>query len=138
MSEVEIIQDDSVIVLAEVDASSIVVILDDETDIIQTFEQGPPGPQGPPGLQGEKGDPSTVPGPPGPKGDQGIQGDPSTVPGPPGPKGDQGIQGVPGIGVSTVYCADDPPTGVPDGTLWFETDTGLTYVRFNDGTSVQR
>ena len=98
MSEVEVIQDDDVIVVAEEDAASIVVIFDDETEIIQTYEQGPPGPMGvqgpagetgPPGPQGDKGDASTVPGPQGPQGATGPQG----AQGPKGDKGDTGSQG---------------------------------------------
>lgn len=36
--------------------SNVVVILDSETTVIETFEQGPPGPQGPKGDHGDKGD----------------------------------------------------------------------------------
>ena len=135
MSEVSVIQDDDVIVVNADDASSIVVTLDDETEIIQTFEQGPPGPQGPKGQQGDKGDQGDV----GPQGDQGIQGDkgdqgdvgPQGIQGPQGDKGDkgdtgsQGPQGVPGstippatalplvdatpavVGTSTNYARED-------------------------------
>ena len=36
-------------------------------------------------------------------------------------------------------CADDPPTGIAalDNSLWFESSTGLLYVRYNDGDSSQ-
>jgi hypothetical protein len=40
-------------------------------------------------------------------------------------------------GGSTVYMADTPPVGVPDKSLWIETDTGLMFSRYNDGTSTQ-
>jgi hypothetical protein len=70
------------------------------------------GPQGPIGLTG----------PQGPKGDKGD-------------KGDQGIQG--NAGTATVIVSDTPPAGAADGALWFESDTGLVYARYNDGNSTQ-
>ncbi len=92
---------------------------------------GPPGPQGPQGL------PSTVPGPKGDKGDTGDTG-------PQGPKGDQGDQGDTGPigpmgpgGVAQVIASDSPPAGAADNVLWWESDTGLLYFRYNDGTSTQ-
>ena len=106
------------------------------------------GPAGPRGLQGAPGADSTVPGPPGPPGSPGPPGADSAVPGPPGdpgPKGDKGDKGdtgadsvVPGP-PGSVMCrvSDTPPAGVPDGTLWWESDTGLMYFRYNDGTSTQ-
>ena len=42
-----------------------------------------------------------------------------------------------GSGVATVIASDTPPTGVADDTLWWESDTGLMYVRYNDGNSTQ-
>jgi hypothetical protein len=53
------------------DPSPVVVVLDQELEIIQTLEQGPPGPpgpQGPPGSLGPEG-PQGPAGPPGPVGD---------------------------------------------------------------------
>lgn len=114
MTEVTITQDDDVVIVLAEDAPSIVVTLDDETEIIQTMEQGPPGPpggDGPPGVPG--------------------------VAGPPGVKGDKGDKGDVGIGVSTVVYSDTPPVGAPDGTLWFESDTGLLFLRYRDADSVQ-
>jgi hypothetical protein len=141
--------------------SSIIVTLDDEVGIIQTMEQGPPGPPGPIGP------PSTVPGPQGIPGNTVLYGttDPTYSVGVDGnfyintttnflfgpkhagvwpagtslvgPQGPQGAQGAPGVGVSTVYYADNPPTGVPDGSMWWESDTGLLFIKFNDGTSSQ-
>jgi hypothetical protein len=70
------------------------------------------GPQGPIGLTGAQG----------PKGDKGD-------------KGDQGIQG--NAGTATLLVSDTPPTGAADGALWFESDTGLVYARYNDGNSTQ-
>ena len=42
-----------------------------------------------------------------------------------------------GGGGTSVIVSDTPPTGVPDNTLWWESDSGLLYVRYNDGTSTQ-
>jgi hypothetical protein len=76
-------------------------------------------------------------GPQGPKGDQGVKGD-QGIQGPKGDKGDQGIQGYPGpAGTATCFVSDTPPAGAPDGSLWFESDTGLLYFKFNDGSSTQ-
>lgn len=107
---------------------------------------GPQGPQGPQGLQGDagpggtgppgvQGPPSTVPGPPGPQGQPGPTGPVSTVPGPVGPAGPAGPQGL--AGTATVIVSDTPPAGANDGTLWWESDTGLLYFRYNDGNSTQ-
>ena len=38
---------------------------------------------------------------------------------------------------STVYSQTTPPAGVPDNTLWFESDSGILYIRYNDGDSTQ-
>jgi hypothetical protein len=40
-------------------------------------------------------------------------------------------------GKSSVIVSDTPPVGVPDNTLWWESDTGILYIRFNDGNTVQ-
>jgi len=64
-------------------------------------------------------------------GPQGLQG-------PVGPAGPQGVQGAEGTpGATTVTVADTPPASAPDGTLYWESDTGQLYVRYNDGTSTQ-
>ena len=42
-----------------------------------------------------------------------------------------------GSGFASAIYSDTPPTGVADGTLWWESDTGLMYVRYNDGNSTQ-
>ena len=58
--------------------------------------------------------------------------------GPAGPAGATGPAGPPGTGGgSSVLVSDTAPTGVPDNTLWFESDTGLTYILYNDGNSTQ-
>ena len=42
-----------------------------------------------------------------------------------------------GGGGSAVYASDTPPAGAPDNSLWVETDTGLFFFKYNDGTSSQ-
>jgi hypothetical protein len=53
MSELEVTND--IDVTTAPSDSTIVILLDSDTEIIQTFEQGPPGPQGPPGDHGAPG-----------------------------------------------------------------------------------
>ena len=83
-------------------------------------EPGPPGPQGPVGPQG-------------PKGDTGAA---STVPGPPGatgPQGPIGPQGIPGEdGGAGVWIGDTPPTSPAQGDVWWESDSGSTYIWYID------
>ena len=40
-------------------------------------------------------------------------------------------------GGSSVLVADTAPVGAPDRSLWWESDTGNLYIRYNDGTSTQ-
>jgi len=40
-------------------------------------------------------------------------------------------------GASAVYISDTPPVGAPDNSLWWESDTGILFVRYNDGSSTQ-
>jgi hypothetical protein len=51
-----------------------------------------------------------------------------------GPVGPRGPQGLPGEGLVTF--ADTPPDK-QHGSLWVESDSGLMYARYNDGTSEQ-
>jgi hypothetical protein len=99
-----------------------------------TGDQGPQGDQGVQGVPGPQG----VQGPQGVKGDTGAQGAQGNT----GPQGPQGIQGVPGPpgsgGGSQVYISDAPPTGtITVGSLWWESDTGVLYIYYNDGDSTQ-
>jgi hypothetical protein len=62
--------------------------------------------------------------------------------GPQGPAGPAGPMGPPGpagtgAGGTTVLVSDTPPVGAPDNTLWWESSTGVLYIRFNDGSSTQ-
>ena len=40
-------------------------------------------------------------------------------------------------GGSSVYISDTPPVGVTDNSLWWKSDVGVMYVRYNDGNSTQ-
>ena len=125
---------------------------------------GATGPQGPIGATGATGAASTVPGPTGPQGPQGATGatgPASTVPGPQGPVGPAGPTGPASFpdapsdgntygrnnaawtqvtssgGGTSVLVSDTPPTGVPDNSLWWESDAGVLYIKYNDGNSSQ-
>lgn len=52
-----------------------------------------------------------------------------------GPQGPQGIQGP--AGTATVITSDTPPGSPADNVLWWKSDSGLLYVRYNDGDSSQ-
>jgi hypothetical protein len=41
------------------------------------------------------------------------------------------------IGGAAHYASDTPPAGALDNSIWLETDTGITYFRYNDGSSTQ-
>ena len=85
---------------------------------------GPQGIQGPIGLTGPQGEPGFQ-GPQGPQGIQGVKGD----------TGEQGIQGTPGSAKVTI--SDTAPTPATHGDMWWESDSGLMYVFYADGTSSQ-
>ena len=135
-----------------------------ERSIYNVALQGPPGPPGPPssvpGPTGPEGQPagpaSTVPGPPGADGATGPPGSPGAagpagatgaagVAGPPGADGAPGAPGAAGAAGATgpagpptyALISDTPPVGAPDNSFWWESDSGLLFVRFNDGTSTQ-
>ena len=122
-------------------------------------QQGIVGPVGQTGPQGEKGETGNV----GPKGDKGDQGDigPTGNTGATGPQGVQGPKGDPGsLGSdeapvdgktygrkneawaevesgSSIFVSDGPPLSAPDNALWWDSDLGILYLRYNDGTSTQ-
>jgi phage gp45-like len=125
--------------------------------------KGDAGPQGLTGPQGPIGPASTVPGPAGPTGPQGVKGDTGAT-GPQGATGATGAtgpQGAPGsdsplteaptdgkqyarqnaawsaVTASAVLSSDTAPVGAADNTLWFKSDTGATFLRYNDGNSTQ-
>jgi hypothetical protein len=108
---------------------------------------GPQGPQGVPGVPGQRGSLwYEGAGPPGTISGQqeqdnylnvtngdvytlvaGAWGSPvGNIRGPMGP-----------VGASIAYVSDTPPTGVPDNTLWWESDTGNLYLYYNDGNTKQ-
>jgi hypothetical protein len=113
---------------------------------------GATGPQGPKGDTGDPGGPMGPQGPPGPTGPQGPQGDTGAT-GPVGPPGPSGIADAPTDGATygrknaawvslagvtaSVVVSDTAPAGAADNTLWWESDSGLLYVRYNDGNSSQ-
>lgn len=42
-----------------------------------------------------------------------------------------------GQGLGGIYISDIVPAGAPDNSLWWESDTGNLYIRYNDGDSSQ-
>jgi hypothetical protein len=38
---------------------------------------------------------------------------------------------------AVAYVADTAPAGAVDGALWYESDSGLLYIRYNDGSTTQ-
>jgi hypothetical protein len=127
--------------------------------------QGPQGQQGVVGPKGDQGDQGIQgnTGATGAKGDKGDQGDlgPTGNTGATGPQGIQGPKGDPGsLGAdeapidgkiygrkneawaevesgSSIFVNDAPPIGAPDNALWWDSDSGILYLRYNDGDSVQ-
>jgi hypothetical protein len=109
--------------------------------------QGETGYTGPKGDKGDKGDPGSQ-GPKGDTGSQGVQGNPGPQ-GPPGIKGDtgntgqQGIQGIQGpkgdtgpqgpVGGQIMHIGDGPPANPVPGMTWWESDTGNSFVYYDDG-----
>jgi hypothetical protein len=122
---------------------------------------GYPGPQGPQGVQGDPGQAGkgVLYGEGDPTVGTGVDGDfyinttthfwfgpkhagawPAGISliGPEGPQGPMGPQGIPGPGGGVaVLVSDTPPVGAGDNSLWFQSSTGLIYIRYNDGNSTQ-
>lgn len=117
----------------------------------ETNIMGPPGPAGgPPGPQG----PIGATGPPGATGPQGPAGADATniLPATVTPLIESGVGAV-GTSVkyaredhihplasgggAVVYVQDTAPVGSLPGSLWWESDTGLLYINYNDGDSTQ-
>lgn len=101
-------------------------------------DPGVPGPAGVDGAQGPKGDPGTN----GAQGPQGVPGAPGTpgapgATGPTGPQGPKGDTGATGAAGASVIVSPTPPVGALDNALWWESDTGILYIRYNDGNSTQ-
>jgi Collagen triple helix repeat (20 copies) len=105
---------------------------------------GPTGPAGPVGIDGPPGAPGTpgMPGAAGPAGPAGPAGADSIVPGPPGAPGIPGVPGPPGPqgpagadgadgedGGGAITVADTLPL-LDHGEQWFESDSGLLYLRY--------
>jgi len=85
-----------------------------------------PGPAGPQGAKGDTGA-QGVQGPQGVKGDTGATG----TQGPPGSTGPTGPTGQP------IFVQDTPPVGVPNSTLWWESDTGALFLYYMDPNTTQ-
>jgi len=49
----------------------------------------------------------------------------------------QFVEAIAASNTGAVKIADTPPAGPIHGTLWWESDTGLLWMYYNDGTSVQ-
>jgi hypothetical protein len=90
---------------------AIVVQSPDDVETIYVGDVGPPGPQGETGPPGQRG----------PKGDKGD-------------KGDQGIQGIPG---TAIYIGDEAPTNPTHGMMWWDSNSGNTYLYYADPSSNQ-
>jgi hypothetical protein len=162
--DVVVSTDYDVVVGAEPD-DDVVVTLDFPVETIDVPEQGPPGPQGNPGTPGTDGNtiwygsgpPSVVTGKDGdfyidtsanmmygpkaggmwPSTGHSLVGPPGPT-GPQGPTGPTGPSGPPGTaGGATVFVGDTAPVGAPDSSLWWKSDNGQFFIRFNDGTSTQ-
>jgi hypothetical protein len=118
--------------------------------------QGSTGPAGPTGPQGPKGDTGNQ-GPAGPgSGDMLRSNNLNDVLSVPTARTNLGLKGAAildvgttagtvaagddarfGAGAATVLVSDTAPAGAPDKALWWESDSGLLYIRYNDGTSTQ-
>ena len=115
-----------------------------------TGAPGPAGPTGPQGVKGDKGDTGNT-GPQGPQGTQGVKGDTGAqgiqgpqgpigltgATGPAGPEGPQGPQGIQGEAGVEAYIGDDAPPDPEPGQIWWESDTGQSFIWYDDGTSAQ-
>ena len=42
-----------------------------------------------------------------------------------------------GSGFGAIYVSDVPPVNAPVNSLWWESDSGLLFIRYNDGNSIQ-
>jgi hypothetical protein len=142
MTTVVVGTDQDVTISAEPD-DDVQVVADFEVELIQVPEQGPPGPMGNPGLDGADGN-TIIYGTADPVPSQGKDGDSyiNTVTHFIfGPKASglwpTGVSLVGPTGAAIAFVNDNPPTGVPDGSLWWESDTGILYFRYNDGNSTQ-
>ena len=40
-------------------------------------------------------------------------------------------------GGSSVFVSDTAPVGAPDNSMWWDSNSGILYVRYNDGSSTQ-
>jgi hypothetical protein len=142
MDDLVVISDLDVVISPEPE-DDIVVSVDAEADTISVPEQGPPGLQGVPGLAGADGN-TIIYGTIDPVPSQGKDGDlyintaTHFIFGPKSGGGwPPGTSLIGPVGASIAFVSDTPPTGIPDNTLWWESDTGNLYLWYNDGNSKQ-
>jgi len=125
-----------------------------------TGPTGPTGPTGaasmvtgPTGPTGATGAASTVTGPTGPQGPTGSAGangangiaGATGATGPTGPTGPAGTNGTIGVNGATgptgatgsYIISDTAPASPSVGNTWYDSTTGKTYIRYNDGSSTQ-
>jgi Collagen triple helix repeat (20 copies) len=100
-------EETTVVVLPSVD-SGIVTLSPEDVESIYVGDQGPPGPVGPPGPEG-------------PQGDE-------------GPVGPQGPRGIPG---TSIFIGDTAPIGATPGMMWWDSDSGNTYLYYGDQNTNQ-
>jgi hypothetical protein len=75
-------------------------------------------------------------GPTGPTGSAGATG-PTGTQGSAGTIGPTGATGPATGGGTSVLVNDTPPVGAADNSLWYESDTGQLFIRYNDGNTTQ-
>lgn len=51
--------------------------------------------------------------------------------------GTEWVAGSGGAAGTAIYVSDTPPSGVPDNSLWWQSNSGNLFIQYNDGTSVQ-
>jgi Collagen triple helix repeat (20 copies) len=103
-----------VVVIAQPDDGAVIVQRPQDIESIYVGDEGPPGPPGPPGPMGSTGD--------------------AGAPGAPGPVGPIGPTGAPG---STIYMSDTAPASPVPGMMWWESDSGNTFIYYQDVNTSQ-
>jgi hypothetical protein len=110
--DVVIVNEEAIVeVIPQTLDEAVVVQAPEDVETIYVGDVGPPGPQG-------------VPGPPGQTGPKGEKGD----------KGDQGLQGIPG---TAIYIGDGAPPNPTHGMMWWDSNSGNTYLYYADPSSNQ-
>lgn len=110
-------------------------------ELTKTGAAGDPGPTGPTGPSGGPTGPTGPSGSIGPTGPTGTAGTAGTD-GPTGPTGPTGPSGGPtgptgATGPAPFNFSTSPPQSANQGDVWFDTDTGISSVWYEDGDSGQ-